>query len=89
MLYCEEFGRVKGHFGPVNALAIAHDGSSYCSGAEDGYATRCNLFLSSLLVTNANQNSPHFFVFPFYLSALFCALSAMFGFTISTKTTSI
>ncbi len=37
MVYCEEFGRVKGHFGPVNALAIAPDGSNFCSGAEDGY----------------------------------------------------
>jgi len=34
--YEEEFGRVKGHFGPINALAIAPDGSSFCSGAEDG-----------------------------------------------------
>jgi translation initiation factor 3 subunit I len=36
-IYEEEFGRVKGHFGPINALAINPDGSSYCSGAEDGY----------------------------------------------------
>lgn len=32
-----EFGRVKGHFGPINALAISPDGKSFCSGAEDGY----------------------------------------------------
>lgn len=37
MIYEEEFGRVKGHFGPINSLAINPDGSSYCSGAEDGY----------------------------------------------------
>ncbi|KAG5191848.1 WD40-repeat-containing domain protein [Tribonema minus] len=37
MIYEEEFGRVKGHFGPINALAINPDGLSYCSGAEDGY----------------------------------------------------
>ncbi|KAJ8600790.1 hypothetical protein CTAYLR_010805 [Chrysophaeum taylorii] len=37
LIYEEEFGRVKGHFGPINALAIAPDGKSFCSGAEDGY----------------------------------------------------
>jgi translation initiation factor 3 subunit I len=36
MLYEEEFGRVKGHFGPINALAIHPYGKSYASGAEDG-----------------------------------------------------
>ena len=33
----EEFGRVSGHFGPVNVLAISPDGTQYSSGAEDGY----------------------------------------------------
>ena len=37
LAYEEEFGRVKGHFGPINALAISPLGKSYCSGAEDGY----------------------------------------------------
>lgn len=37
MLYEEEFGRVKGHFGPINALAIHPFGKSYASGAEDGF----------------------------------------------------
>ena len=37
LVYEEEFGRVKGHFGPINALAIAPNGTSFCSGAEDGY----------------------------------------------------
>jgi len=37
MWYAEEFGRVKGHFGPINALAINPDGRSYASGGEDGY----------------------------------------------------
>ena len=36
MLYEEEFGRVKGHFGPINALAIHPFGKSYASGSEDG-----------------------------------------------------
>jgi translation initiation factor 3 subunit I len=37
MVYGEEFGRVKGHFGPINALAVHPQGISYASGAEDGY----------------------------------------------------
>lgn len=37
LAYQEEFGRVKGHFGPINSLAISPDGKSFCSGAEDGY----------------------------------------------------
>ena len=32
MLLEEEFGRVKGHFGPINTLAFHPDGKSYCSG---------------------------------------------------------
>eukprot|EP01138_Halocafeteria_seosinensis_P007113 gb/GECG01007274.1/.p1 GENE.gb/GECG01007274.1/~~gb/GECG01007274.1/.p1 ORF type:complete len:389 (+),score=43.62 gb/GECG01007274.1/:1-1167(+) len=32
-----EFGRVKGHFGPLNTLAFHPSGHSYASGAEDGY----------------------------------------------------
>ena len=36
-IYEEEFGRVKGHFGPINAIAIHPQGTAYASGAEDGY----------------------------------------------------
>ena len=35
MVYGEEFGRVKGHFGPINALAVPF-GKSYASGS-DGF----------------------------------------------------
>ena len=37
LVYEEEFGIVKGHFGPINALDINPNGLSYASGAEDGY----------------------------------------------------
>ncbi|CAN0397507.1 unnamed protein product, partial [Discosporangium mesarthrocarpum] len=37
LIYETEFGRVKGHFGPINALAVNPSGLSYASGAEDGY----------------------------------------------------
>ncbi|XP_023014032.1 eukaryotic translation initiation factor 3 subunit i [Leptinotarsa decemlineata] len=33
----EEFGRVKGHFGPINSVAFHPDGESYSSGGEDGF----------------------------------------------------
>ncbi|XP_020197635.1 eukaryotic translation initiation factor 3 subunit I isoform X2 [Aegilops tauschii subsp. strangulata] len=33
----EEIGGVKGHFGPINALAFNPDGKRFSSGGEDGY----------------------------------------------------
>lgn len=36
MIYAEEFGRVKGHFGPINAIAVHPQGKSFASGSEDG-----------------------------------------------------
>jgi len=48
LVYEEEFGTVKGHFGPINALAINPDGKSYVSGAEDGYV-RLHFFDKSYL----------------------------------------
>ncbi|KAL5716498.1 Eukaryotic translation initiation factor 3 subunit I [Ranunculus cassubicifolius] len=36
-IYADEIGGVKGHFGPINALAFNPDGRSFCSGGEDGY----------------------------------------------------
>lgn len=37
LVFEEEFGRIKGHFGPINSVEFHPDGSGYCSGGEDGY----------------------------------------------------
>jgi translation initiation factor 3 subunit I len=37
MVYDEEIGRVKGHFGPINTVAFSPDGKQYVSGGEDGF----------------------------------------------------
>lgn len=37
LIFEEEFGRVKDHFGPINSVAFHPDGKSYASGGEDGY----------------------------------------------------
>ena len=34
MIYQEEFGRVKGHFGPIHTVVFSPDGHSFVSGAE-------------------------------------------------------
>lgn len=36
-VYAEEFGTVRGHFGPVNAVAYHPDGRAFVTGGEDGY----------------------------------------------------
>ncbi|KAI9226917.1 MAG: WD40-repeat-containing domain protein [Piptocephalis tieghemiana] len=33
----EECGRVRGHFGPINTIAVHPDGKSFASGGEDGF----------------------------------------------------
>lgn len=35
-IFEEEIGRVKGHFGPLNTIAVSPQGTSYTSGGEDG-----------------------------------------------------
>ncbi|UYV70413.1 EIF3I [Cordylochernes scorpioides] len=37
LIFEEEFGRIKDHFGPINSVAFHPDGKSYSSGGEDGY----------------------------------------------------
>ncbi|KAH3679981.1 hypothetical protein WICPIJ_008457 [Wickerhamomyces pijperi] len=36
-VFGDEVGRVKGHFGPLNYIAVHPKGTSYASGGEDGY----------------------------------------------------
>ncbi|KAI9856489.1 MAG: translation initiation factor eIF3 subunit [Vezdaea acicularis] len=36
-IFEDEIGRVKGHFGPLNYIAVDPQGRSYASGGEDGY----------------------------------------------------
>ncbi|KAH3675884.1 hypothetical protein WICMUC_002454 [Wickerhamomyces mucosus] len=36
-IFEDEIGRVKGHFGPLNYIAVHPKGTSYASGGEDGY----------------------------------------------------
>jgi len=37
MVYEEEIGSIKGHFGPLNTLAWFRDGKGFVTGGEDGY----------------------------------------------------
>jgi translation initiation factor 3 subunit I len=37
LVFEEEFGKVKGHFGPINSVQFHPDGKGYASGGEDGY----------------------------------------------------
>lgn len=37
LIFEEEIGRVKGHFGPINTVAFQPDGQGFASGGEDGY----------------------------------------------------
>uniref|UniRef100_A0A7S3VQ27 Eukaryotic translation initiation factor 3 subunit I n=1 Tax=Dunaliella tertiolecta TaxID=3047 RepID=A0A7S3VQ27_DUNTE len=36
-IYQEEFGNVRGHFGPINTVAFHPSGKSFLTGGEDGY----------------------------------------------------
>jgi len=55
MVFEEEFGSVKGHFGPINSLAFHPDGKSYSSGGEDGYV-RVHSFDSTYLEFKLEYN---------------------------------
>ncbi|THD21031.1 Eukaryotic translation initiation factor 3 subunit I [Fasciola hepatica] len=37
LVYQEEFGRVKGHFGPINSVSFTSDGNGFATGGEEGY----------------------------------------------------
>jgi len=36
-IFAKHFGIIRGHFGPINTVAFRPDGTSFCSGSEDGY----------------------------------------------------
>ena len=36
-IFEDEIGRVRGHFGPLNTVAVHPKGTCYASGGEDGY----------------------------------------------------
>ena len=36
-IFEDEIGRVRGHFGPLNTIAVHPNGTAYSSGGEDGY----------------------------------------------------
>eukprot|EP00798_Chlamydomonas_sp_ICE-L_P017837 gene17837-24221_t len=36
-IYAEEFGQIRGHFGPINTIAVHPDGRSFTTGGEDGF----------------------------------------------------
>ena len=36
-VFLEEFGNVRGHFGPINAVAFSPDGTGFVTGGEEGY----------------------------------------------------
>jgi len=55
MIFQTEFGRVKGHFGPVNSLAFHPDGSGFVSGGEDGYV-RVHKFTADYLTKQQKQD---------------------------------
>ena len=37
MVFENQFGMCKGHFGPINAMAFHPNGRQFCTGGEDGY----------------------------------------------------
>ena len=54
-IFEEELGTIKGHFGPINAIAFAPDGRSFTTGGEDGFA-RVHFFDKEVLKLNLTEN---------------------------------
>jgi translation initiation factor 3 subunit I len=51
MIFEEEIGQIKGHFGPINTLAWFRDGRGFVTGGEDGYV-RCHHFDNDYFTKN-------------------------------------
>ena len=47
-IFEDEIGRVKGHFGPLNTIAVHPAGTGYASGGEDGYVRMHTFDVSSV-----------------------------------------
>jgi len=56
MVFEEEIGKVRGHFGPIHILAYTPDGLGFASGGEDGYV-RLHKFDKSYLNMDDGVNS--------------------------------
>ncbi|KAG8463621.1 hypothetical protein KFE25_003894 [Diacronema lutheri] len=59
LVFEDELGSVKGHFGPINTLAIAPHGRSFASGGEDGYV-RIHHFDPSYFTAEEEAFNPAF-----------------------------
>jgi translation initiation factor 3 subunit I len=56
MVFEEEIGRIRGHFGPIHILAYSPDGLGFASGGEDGYV-RLHRFDKSYLGIDDGVNA--------------------------------
>eukprot|EP01099_Mayorella_cantabrigiensis_P000555 TRINITY_DN1248_c0_g1_i2.p1 TRINITY_DN1248_c0_g1~~TRINITY_DN1248_c0_g1_i2.p1 ORF type:complete len:349 (-),score=79.69 TRINITY_DN1248_c0_g1_i2:107-1102(-) len=58
-IFENELGSIKGHFGPINALAWAPDGQTFASGGEDGYVRLHHMDESYFKTFRTDIRDPH------------------------------